>query len=324
MTESIAPDKLIEIHRLMLRIRRFEERGAYLYEKQEVPGLLHLYIGQEAVAAGVSAALSPDDYITSTHRGHGHVVARGADFSGMLAELYGKATGLCKGKGGSMHIADVSRGILGANGILGAGIPIAAGAALRAKYDRTNQVAVTFFGDGAANEGTLSETLNLASIWKLPLIFVCENNRYTEFTHSVELSAGRIADRALGYGMPGVAVDGQDALAVYLASREAVARAQAGEGPTLIEAMTLRFYGHSEGEEVFLGRAYRPEGEAREWMKDDPIVRLQTKLVAEGLLAPDQIETLETQIAAELDDATEFARQSPYPAPEDALLDQFA
>ena len=324
MTESIPPDKLIEIHRLMLRIRRFELRGALLYEKQEVPGLLHLYIGQEAVAAGVSAALNFDDYVTSTHRGHGHVIARGADFGGMLAELYGKATGLCKGKGGSMHIADLSKYILGANGILGAGIPIAAGAAFRAKYDKTGQVAVAFFGDGAANEGTLSETLNLASIWKLPLIFMCENNRYTEFTHTVELSAGRIADRAIGYGMPGVAVDGQDALAVFLASREAVARARAEDGPTLIEAMTLRFHGHSEGEEAFLGRSYRPEGEAHEWMKNDPIAKLQAVLVAERILAPDQIETLEAQIDAELDAATEFARSSPYPAPEDALQDQFA
>ena len=241
----------------------------------------------------------------------------------MVAELYGKATGLCKGKGGSMHIADVNRGILGANRILGAGIPIAAGAALRAKYYRTGQVAVTFFGDGAANEGTLSEKLNLASIWKLPHIFVCENNRYTEFTHTVELSAGHIADRALGYGMPGVAVDGQDALAVYLAYREGVTRARAGERPTLIEAMTLRFYGHSEGEEIFLGRGYRPEGEAREWIGDYPITRLQARLMADRLLSPNTIETLEAQIAAELDAATEFARRSPYPAPKDALLDQF-
>lgn len=321
---AINPETLREIYRIMLRVRRFEERAAQLYAQQEVPGLVHLYVGQEAVAAGVSVALRPDDYITSTHRGHGHAVARGADFKGMLAELYGKATGLCRGKGGSMHVADLSKNILGANGILGAGIPIATGAALQAKYNQTDQVAVAFFGDGAANEGTFSESMNMASLWNLAVLFVCENNRYTEFTPTEELTAGSYADRALGYAMPGVTVDGQDGEAVYLAAQEAVARARRGEGPTLIEAQTLRFYGHSEGEVVFLGGDYRPEGEAAEWMKNDPVERMQTRLLADGLLTQAEVDQLEASIQAELDEATEFARNSPYPEPEDALLHLFA
>ena len=284
----------------MLRIRRFEEQVGKLFAQGQLPGFVHLYIGEEAVGAGVCAALRDDDYIISTHRGHGHVIAKGGDFDRMMAELFGKATGYCKGKGGSMHIADFSIGMLGACGIVGGGIPVAVGAGLSAKTRGTDQVSVTFFGDGAANEGSFHESLNLASVLKLPVLFVCENNQYGEFTPADKaMNIKDVAIRAAGYGIPGVIVDGTDALAVHEAAQEAVARARRGEGPTLIEAKTHRKGGHAEGEEAFLGgQQYRSEAEKLDAQRKDPIFRLHEVIVERQLIALEQLETLDESIVA--------------------------
>ena len=310
-----ATDKILDIYTRILRIRRFEEEVGKLFAQGQLPGLVHLYIGEEAVAAGVCAALRDDDYIVSTHRGHGHVIAKGGDFARMMAELFGKATGYCKGKGGSQHIADFTIGMLGACGIVGGGIPIAVGASLSAYYRGTDQVAVTFFGDGAANEGSFHESLNLSSALKLPVLFVCENNQYGEFTPSASvMNIKDIAERAKGYGIPGVVVDGTDALAVYEAAAEAVARARLGKGPTLIEAKTHRRGGHAEGEEAFLaGQRYRSAEEQEAARQQDPLLRLHGYIVEHKLLALETVETLDQQITQAVTDAVTYARQSPDP-----------
>jgi len=311
-------DKILDIYTRMLRIRRFEEQVGILFAQGQLPGFVHLYIGEEAIAAGVCAALRDDDYIVSTHRGHGHVIAKGGDFNRMMAELFGKATGYCKGKGGSMHIADFSIGMLGACGIVGGGIPLAVGAGLSAAYRGTDQVAVSFFGDGASNEGSFHESLNLAAVMKLPVIFVCENNRYGEFTPMEKVTAVRdIAVRATGYGIPGVIVDGTDALAVYDAAAAAVARARNGEGPTLIEAKTHRRGGHAEGEKAFLaGGVYRSQEELAEAQLKDPLLIMHRRMVAMHLIAPDVLEELDHRITQAVAEAVAFARRSPDPEPE--------
>ncbi len=316
MTVTHLPtEKILDLYTRMLRIRRFEEMVGKLFAQGQLPGFVHLYIGEEAVGAGVCAALRDDDYITSTHRGHGHVIAKGGDFNRMMAELFGRQTGYCKGKGGSMHIADFEIGMLGACGIVGGGLGVATGAGLSAWYRGTDQVSVAFFGDGAANEGSFHEALNLASTLKLPVIFVCENNQYGEFTPAIHaMNITDIAQRAAGYGIPGVIVDGTDALAVYPAAAAAVQRARQGHGPTLLEAKTHRRGGHAEGEIAFLaGQDYRLPEEVQAAAASDPVIRLHTYIVEQGLIPPPQLETLDQDITGSVAAAVEFARTSPEP-----------
>jgi len=308
-------DVLLDIYTRMLRIRRFEEQVGKLFAQGQLPGFVHLYVGEEAVGVGVCAALRTDDYIVSTHRGHGHVLAKGGDMQRMMAELFGKRTGYCKGKGGSMHIADFTIGMLGACGIVGGGIPVAVGAGLSARTRGTDQVAVSFFGDGAANEGSFHEAVNLASALKLPVIFVCENNQYGEFTPAHKaMNIQDVALRAQGYGIPGVIVDGTDVLAMYEAALAAVARARAGEGPTLIEAKTHRRGGHAEGEEAFLaGQQYRLAAELERARHSDPLTKLHAYIAERNLLPLEILETLDQEISQAVSDAVEFARASEAP-----------
>ena len=312
---QIPSETVLDIYTRILRIRRFEEQVGKLFSQGQLPGFVHLYIGEEAVGAGVCAALRDDDYIVSTHRGHGHVIAKGGDFNRMMAELFGKATGYCKGKGGSMHIADFEIGMLGACGIVGGGLPVAVGAGLSAYYRGSDQVAVTFFGDGAANEGSFHESLNLASALKLPVLFVCENNQYGEFTPAHKaMNIRDIALRAQGYGIPGVIADGCDAFAMYNVAAEAVARARRGEGPTLIEAKTHRRGGHAEGEEAFLaGQQYRSAEEKAEALQKDPLLRLHEYVIRNQLVAVETLETLDQEITQAVVEAVAYARSSPDP-----------
>lgn len=302
----------------MKRIREFETKAAELFAEGRIPGFVHLYIGEEAVATGVCANLKDSDYITSTHRGHGHIIAKGGDLKYMFAELFGRETGYCKGKGGSMHIADADRGILGANGIVGAGHNIAVGAGLSAKYRDTDQVCVCFFGDGSTNQGTFHEALNMASIWKLPVIFVCENNLYGISMHQSRHQAIQdVADRAVAYNMPGVVVDGNDVLAVYEAAKEAVDRARNGQGPTLIECKTYRHRGHFEGDPT----VYRDEEEVKEWLQKDPIPRLVEFMLDNNVVTEEEIKKIDEEIAAEIEEAIKFAEESPFPPVEAAVED---
>jgi acetoin:2,6-dichlorophenolindophenol oxidoreductase subunit alpha len=319
---EVDTETALDLLRRMLRIRRFEEKIAALKAAAELPGFVHLYIGEEAVASGVCSALEPSDYITSTHRGHGHIVAKGGDLGRCMAELYGRSDGYCKGKGGSMHIADIEAGIIGANGIVGAGIPLATGAALAAKMRGTKQVSVAFFGDGASNQGTFHEGLNLAAIWSLPVIFVCENNGYTELTPMRELVAlGAVHQRAEGYGIPHVQVDGNDAVAVREAALEAVERARAGGGPSLIEAITYRIHNHSEGLEAIVGQTRSLE-EVQEWGTRDPIARHLDRLEQLGLAAAD-LQRIDDEIRDDVERAVEFGRQSPEPDVAEAYTDRW-
>jgi pyruvate dehydrogenase E1 component alpha subunit len=318
---AIEKEKLIDMYRVMFRIRTFEERVSKEFGAGHIGGFVHLYTGEEAVATGACANLKPDDYVTSTHRGHGHVIAKGGKTNLMMAELYGKRTGYNKGKGGSMHIADVDSGILGANAIVAGGIPIAGGAALSAKMRGTDQVTICFFGDGASNTSRFHEGVNLASIWKLPIVYVIENNMYAESTPiSYAVNIAHIADRAAAYGIPGKTVDGNDVLAVYEAVGEAVARAKSGEGPTLVECMTYRYLGHYEGDT----QTYRTKEETEEWHKKDPIPRFRKKLVEMGILTEKGADRIEQEILKELDEAVKFADESPLPEPEEALEDVYA
>jgi pyruvate dehydrogenase E1 component alpha subunit len=290
-----------------------------LFQQGRLPGFLHVSIGQEAVPSGFCAHLRQNDYISSTHRGHGHVIAKGARLDRMMAELYGKRTGYCKGKGGSMHIADLDLGILGANGIVGAGIPIATGTALAFSMRRTDQIVVCFFGDGGANTGAFHEGLNLASVWNLPVVFVCENNRYAESTpQRVHQKIKDISVRALAYDIPGETVDGMDVLEVYRVAGEAIARARAGGGPTLVECKTYRFYGHYVGDP---GTAYRRPEEVEEWKQRDPIATLARRLAAEGMATPSEIQSVHEAVQREIDEAIRFAEASPEPELADALED---
>ena len=309
---------LRQMHLTMVRIRGFEERAVELFMAQELPGFLHSYLGQEAVAAGACACLKQDDYITSTHRGHGHVIAKGLSLDRMMAELYGKTTGYCKGKGGSMHITDFSRGILGANGIVGGGIPIATGAALSAKMRKSEQVVVCFFGDGASNQGAFYEAANMAAVWTLPIVFVCENNLYALSTpHSRHQKTQEIAVRAAAFGFPGVTVDGNDPIAVYEAVVCSVDRARRGDGPTLVECRTYRWLGHFVGDPG----TYRPKEEVAAWREKDPLPRYERYLEERGVLDREEIESVHQVVKEEVRAAVEFARRSPSPQPEDALED---
>jgi pyruvate dehydrogenase E1 component alpha subunit len=319
---ELTREVLLDIHRRMIRIRTFEEEAGKLMESGRVPGALHLYIGEEAVAAGIMAQLRDQDQITSTHRGHGHLVAKGGDMGKMFAELFGKATGYCKGKGGSMHISDLDLGMLGANGIVGAGPPIAIGAAFSNKYRGTDNVTVCFFGDGASNEGTFHEAANMASLYKLPVVFVCENNGFGEFTRQERHQAIHdIADRAAGYGMPGVVMDGMDAIAVYEAAGEAIARARRGDGPSLLEAKTYRFMDHVGVRGM--GVSYRSDEEVLEWRKRDPIAVLEAKLAEMGYLSADDASAVRERTLAEVREAIAYAEASPPPEASALLEDVY-
>jgi pyruvate dehydrogenase E1 component alpha subunit len=319
----MAPSKaqLLGLYTTMLKIRLFEERIQDLYARGEVPGLAHLYVGEEAVAAGVCAALRHDDYITSTHRGHGHVIAKGAELRYMMAELFGKRTGYCKGKGGSMHIADMDIGILGANGIAGGGLPLAVGAGLSAKYRKSDQVVASFFGDGSSNNGTFHESLNFAALHRLPVIFVCENNRYGISVHQqMHQPIQDIAIRATSYDIPGVVVDGNDVLDVREAAVKAVRRARAGEGPTLMECKTYRWRGHHEGDPN-QGARYRTREEIDEWKARCPIKRLEARLLGEKLVTRKRLAQVDRALVEELDEAVRFAQESPFPGLQEMFED---
>ncbi|KYK36046.1 MAG: pyruvate dehydrogenase (acetyl-transferring) E1 component subunit alpha [Theionarchaea archaeon DG-70-1] len=305
------------MYKKMLEIRRFEEKVYDLFTQNLIPGTMHLYIGEEAVAVGVCAALDINDFITSTHRGHGHCIAKGASLKKMMAELFGKRTGYCKGKGGSMHITDKSINMLGANAVVGGAIPIAVGAGLSCKLKYPERVAACFFGDGASNQGTFHEGVNMAAVWDLPVIFVCENNLYAMGTRqSIAMKVHNISERAAGYGVPGVTVDGNDVMEVYGAAKEAVLRARRGEGPTLIECKTYRHKGHSR----FDPAKYRPEPEVEEWMAKDPLILFKVKLLDKGV--PEEFfQKVEGDVKREIEEAVEFAQNSPLPAPEEALDD---
>ena len=318
---DLSTEQLLRLYRDMLLIRRFEERAAELRLAGLIPGFLHPYIGQEAVAVGVCVALGSVAAITSTHRGHGHMLARGASPARMYAELYARQDGYNRAKGGSLHMIDTELGFLGANGIVGGGIPLATGAGLQLRRTGTPGVAVSFFGDGATNEGAFHESLNLASLWKLPVLYVCENNLYGEFTRQDRHQTVKdVAVRAVSYEMPGVIADGNDVLDVRRVARDAVALAMAGQGPTLIEAKTYRHRGHYEGD---MG-AYRPPDEVAEWMARDPIVTFGARLIAEGSVAQEALDEVAAEVERTLDDAAAFAEASPHPAPGEALEDVYA
>lgn len=309
------------LYRKMLEIRLFEEKVYELYGQNLVPGTIHLYAGQEAVAVGVCENLRKDDYIVSTHRGHGHCIAKGARLDKTMAEILGKKTGYCRGKGGSMHIADFTVGMLGATAVVGAGIPIATGAGLSIKLRGTDQVAACFFGDGASNQGTFHEGINMAAIWELPVLFVCENNLYAMGTRQTRVMLAKdIADRAAAYGIPGVSVDGNDVLAVYEAAQAAVRRARAGDGPTLIECKTYRHKGHSRWDPA----TYRSKEEVENWLARDPIDRLRRQLLMPGGVSAEDVAKMKEKVAASVDAAVKFAMRSDYPAPEEALENVYA
>jgi pyruvate dehydrogenase E1 component alpha subunit len=313
-----------EMLRLMLRVRRFEEATIDLFHRGDLPAMVHLSIGQEAAVVGACLATGRGDFMTGNHRSHGHPIAKGADLRGLMAELLGKATGVCGGKGGSMHLADFSVGSLGESGIVGSAIPVATGAGLSAQVQGSGAVCLCFFGDGAANEGVLHESMNIASTWKLPVIYFCENNGYAV---SVPMEGSTavpdIADRAAGYAMPGVVVDGQDVVACFEATQAAVARARAGVGPTLIEAKTYRFHEHAYGLKV--KEAYIEETTLQAWRETvDPVVLFERRLAAGDVLDVDARAAIRAEVQAEVDDAVQFALDSPYPDPQDAWKDVYA
>ena len=317
----LAKEKMLDAYRRMRRIRVFEEKLSELVTAGKLRGFLHLYLGEEAVATGVCAHLGDHDYVCSTHRGHGHCIAKGVDVRGMMAELFGRRSGLCRGKGGSMHIADVEKGMLGANGIVGSGIPLATGAALTAKLKRTGGVAVAFFGDGATNQGQFHEALNMASNWKLPVVYVLENNGYGEFTPTeFVIQIENIADRANSYGMRSAIADGMDFFDVYEKAGEAIAFARRGEGPTLLECKTYRFAGHFVGDPT----VYRPKREVEEWkQKRDPLDLFERRSVEAGLLSGDDLRSIDAEIIEEIGSAVALAEAAPIPHPEDVLTDVY-
>jgi TPP-dependent pyruvate/acetoin dehydrogenase alpha subunit len=308
-----ARQDLLDHYRTMVRIRRFEEAVARYFREGAVHGFVHVSLGQEAVASGACSALAPGDMITTTHRGHGHCIAKGADPERMMAELFGRSTGICGGKGGSMHIADPSLGILGANGIVGAGIPLAVGAALAARVRKTGAVAVAFFGEGAVHSGAFHEAVTLAVAWSLPVVFVCEDNGYAEFTQSGTWQGPRVVERASGYGMPAMEVEGSDPRAVHEAVSSFAGRARAGEGPLFVVAHTFRFSGHYEGD----AEAYRTDEERAQWEQRDPLALARAAL---GAAAGDTVAEIERQAAEEIDAAVSRAADAPYPSA-DAVLD---
>ncbi|MEM4488845.1 MAG: thiamine pyrophosphate-dependent dehydrogenase E1 component subunit alpha [Desulfurococcaceae archaeon] len=327
MSIPIPRDKLIEMYYKMILIRTFEDKVHELFAAGKIPGFVHLYAGEEAVAVGVISNLVKGDYITSTHRGHGHCIAMGCDIKGMMSELFGKKTGICKGKGGSMHIADFEIGMLGANGIVGAGVPLAVGAALALKYKSPGNVAVAFLGDGAMNQGSVMEALNLAAIWKLPVVFVVEDNQYAISMRSTAptklqpriATARSFAERAIGFGIPAVTVDGMDVLAVYEAAKAAIERARKGEGPSLLDCKTYRYYGHFEGDPM----VYRSKEEMEEWKKRDPILLFKEKLIRMSVAAEQELEALHKKAVMEVEEAVKRAEEDPYPEPSEAYTDVF-
>jgi acetoin:2,6-dichlorophenolindophenol oxidoreductase subunit alpha len=318
---EISKEQLVDLFQTMVKIRRFEERVSQLFAEGYIPGFLHLSIGQEAVAAGVCANLREDDYITSTHRGHGHCIAKGADVKKMMAELFGKETGYCKGKGGSMHVADVELGILGANGIVGAGLPIAVGAALSAKSKGKGQIAVSFFGEGAAGTGYFHEALNMSAVLKLPVIFLCESNQYAEFTpRSTHLPVQTVAERSKAYGLQGYVIDGNNVVEVFSKLSPIVDSVRNGEGPVIVECFTNRWTGHYEGDP----QRYRPSGEVESWRKQDPIINLEQVLLDQYYVGKAELEDIRTSVETELDEAEEFSKYSPLPQGGAALEDIYA
>jgi len=314
-------DDLLRYYREMQRIRQFDLKAAELFAQGRMAGNIHTCVGQEAVCVGACQALEPGDFITATHRGHGHCLAKGGRADKMMAELFGKATGYCRGKGGSMHIADLGLGILGANGIVGAGIPIAAGSALASKIKGSREVTLAFFGDGASNEGVFHEALNMASAWRLPVIFLCENNKYGVSVRIDRVcNIADIADRAKAYGIPGIVVDGNDVIAVRQAVEAAAARARSGQGPTLIEATPYRHRGHYEGDP----QTYKPAHEAAAWKERDPLVLLKNAILAAGHADAAALAAIEADVRAEIEAAVRFAEQSPYPEPAAVARDVYA
>lgn len=318
---DISKEKLLWMYERMQLIRTFENRVKVEFGKGKIPGFVHLYAGEEAIAVGICANLTDADYMTSTHRGHGHCVAKGVEPRGMMAELFGKATGICKGKGGSMHIADMDKGMLGANGIVGGGPPLACGSGLTAKINKTDQVTICFFGDGASEQGTLHESLNLASIWKLPVIFVAENNGYAESTPAhYHCSVENIADRASGYNMPGVTLDGNDVFAVYEAAHEAVARARTGQGPSLLECKTYRFNGHFEGD----AQTYKIAAENEKYQKErDPLKLFRDNVLSRHLVSEAEFKAIDDRVAARINEAVKFAEESPFPDVKETYTDVY-
>jgi len=320
---NIDTEQLLRMYRRMVMIRLFEEQANDLYTRALMPGLAHLYSGEEAIAVGVCEALRSDDYITSTHRGHGHCVAKGAELDRMFAELLGKEAGYCKGKGGSMHIADPDTGNLGANAIVGGSMGIATGAALAAKRLGNGRVAVCFFGDGALGQGLLYEVMNMATLWKLPVIYVCENNLYNEYTHNSETIAGDILTRAAGFGVPSDSVDGQDVQAVYNAAKKLIESARAGGGPQFLLCSTYRFTGHHVGD--IKRDYYRSKEEEQLWKTErDPITVFGNWLVSEKISDREKLKQIEAEVRAEIEKAVAFAMESPYPSADKAEQDIYA
>ena len=318
---EIAREILREMQLRMLRIRAFDERASKMVKRGHIPGTVHTSIGQEAQVVGATMALGNGDYMSGNHRSHGHPIGKGSPLGPLMAELVGKATGVCKGKGGSLHLADFAVGSLGESGIVGSSIPIATGAALSSKVLNNGKVALAFFGDGAANQGVLYESMNMAGVWDLPVIFLCENNQYALSTPAHTVTSGVIAERAAGFGMPGIRVEeGQDVLAVYAAVSGAVARARAGGGPSLVEVMTYRYNEHSEG--LRLGTDYRDAEEREAWLKKDPIVLFRNYLATQGF-SEEELDGLEASALAEVDEAVAFTDASPYPEPSVAFDDLY-
>lgn len=326
-TQAIEPrmelEQNLHMYRQMAKIRAFEEQVNELYKSAKMPGLAHLYVGEEAVAVGVCEALRRQDYITSTHRGHGHCLAKGAAVNRMFAELLGKEPGYCRGKGGSMHIADPETGNLGANAIVGGSAGIATGAAYASKYLKQGRVAVCFFGEGALGQGLLYEELNLAQLWKLPVVFVCENNGYNEYTHFREALAGEVADRARAFGVATETIDGQNVRGVYQTASKYIERARAGEGPAFLECITYRYHGHHVGD---IARSYyRPKSEEQEWVtRRDPIALHGEWLMAHGIADRAALDAIQQELVAEMDAAVEFAINAPYPDPSRVTEDIYA
>ena len=308
---NLTLEKMIEIQRRMMRIRLFDERASKMVKRGHIPGTVHTSIGQEAQVVGSTFALADGDYMSGNHRSHGHPIGKGSPLGPLMAELVGKATGVCKGKGGSLHLADFAVGSLGESGIVGSSIPIATGAAFSSKVLDNGKVALAFFGDGAANQGVLYESMNLAGTWMLPMIFLCENNQYALSTPAHTVTSGVIADRAAGFGMPGIRVEnGQDVLAVYDAVKTAVDRARAGGGPSLVEIVTYRYNEHSEG--LRLANDYRNAEERADWLSRDPVVLFRDHLIAQGMTV-EQMDQLDADVLAEVDAAVAFSDASPYP-----------
>lgn len=313
-TSQVEPhDDAVDVLNTMIRIRAFENKLGALFKRGRLPGFVHLSVGQEAVAAGTCVELRENDTVSTNHRGHGHIIAKGANMNAMMAEILGRSDGYCKGMGGSMHLMDMGLGIIGANGIVGAGIGVATGAALADQYREVDRVNVVFFGDGASNTGIFFESMNLAKVWDLPVIFVCENNGYTEWMRTEDITSGSIHRRAESMGIPHCRIDGNDVAEVRQSVRRAVELARAGQGPSLIEMRTYRWFGHNEGEEVFSGK-YRPDDEVAHWKELDPISRYAAQLIRDGQLDEGARSDLERQAAEEANASVVFAEASPFPS----------